>query len=73
MLTYENFSDIPINTTETIESEMKLEVIFPVIVAVLYLATGGIHAGKGNWATAGLWISYAIANCFIIASSGKGH
>ena len=50
---------------------MNLESTLPVIVAGLYLATGLIHAGKGNWAATGLWISYAVGNVFIVSMASK--
>lgn len=51
---------------------MKPETIMPIIVAFLYLATGLIHGYKGGYATCGLWLSYAIANCFIIFATKSG-
>lgn len=42
------------------------EKMLPVIVAVLYSVTGLIHARKGQYAMAGVWLSYAVANIFFI-------
>ena len=50
---------------------MTIEKVLPLVVAVLYCLTGVIHARQGNYASAGMWASYALANCFVIYACSK--
>jgi len=50
---------------------MTLIKILPLIVALIYLATGLLHLRKGEYAAFGLWASYALGNLFIISLANK--
>jgi hypothetical protein len=50
---------------------MTLIKLLPLIVAMLYLTTGILHLRKGEYASFGLWASYALGNVFIIQLANK--
>lgn len=48
---------------------MCLEKVLPLIVAILYGVTGLLYLRKGNVPACGVWISYAVANVFLVMMS----
>ena len=48
-----------------------MESVLPLIVAVMYAATGVLHYRAGDSDSCGLWMCYAAANVFLVRMSQK--
>ena len=49
-----------------------ITIVFPAIVALMYVTTGIIHALRGEWGWSLTWVSYGIANVGLILAQIEG-
>lgn len=41
---------------------MRIELVFPTVLIVLFFAAGAVHAVKRDWAAATYWIAAGVLN-----------
>ena len=46
---------------------------FALGAAALYVGAGVLSAARGNVPLAGMWLGYAVANCFLVWAEARGN